>query len=247
MTSSLNPSLHNLRSIPRGHARTWWLWPQPISPGFYGKEWSSTMWVTTNHLPSIASGSNQPGAVILALEAGGLHPFLAAAFDPGLVGDAISYEQFAFSMGVRSVVIDPRLGKRLSLVANENNVATSIRFGSHPHADRSQVIQRLAGAMILTLGQAIIFAMPLLLFGLSNLLAGFGILFSAALLLSLLWPLPRQKCLRCRFVLSILSTLLVITLTGLGFGFQLERLTWLAGAWWLSSFWLSFIFTGTKH
>lgn len=247
MTSNLNVSTHRLHPVLRGQFRSWWLWPQPASPGFYGKEWSGTLWVTTNHLPSIAAKDNQPGTLVLAVEAGGLHPFLAAAFDPSVVEDAVRYEQLTLPTGINGVVVDPFLARRLSIKIDKSDAGITVRFVSSPNADRSQIIQRLIGTLILTLGQAIIFILPLLIFGSQNLIVGLCVLFTAGLALSLLWPLSRRKCLWCRFALSTLSTLIVAAIAGFALGFQPERLAWLAGGWWLSSFWLSFVFIGARH
>jgi hypothetical protein len=62
-----------------------------------------------------------------------------------------------------------------------------------------------------------------------------------------LWPLPRRKYLVCRLVLSMLSTLIAVMTAWLGFNLGPERLSWLAGCWWLASFWLSFVFMGAQN
>lgn len=244
-----NPDIlaaHGMRSLPKMPVRNWWLWPQPVPPGLYGKEWGSTLWITTNHLPSVASFCHQPDAMVLALDAGGLHPFLASALDSGMIEDVMRYEQFALPGGDKTIIIDPHLVRRLSTEESPDDSGLGVKVVSAPHADRSQIAQRLAGAFLLTLGQAILFAPPLLLFGWPNLMVGLSILFLAGLILGLLWPLPKQKCMKCRFVLSILSTLLAAIVAGLWLGIQSESFAWLVSGWWLSSFWLSFVFVGTK-
>ncbi len=247
MTSSPDIlAAHRMRSLPKRPVRNWWLWPQPVPPGLYGKERGAILWITTNHLPSVASFCNQPDALVLALDAGGMHPFFASAFDPGVIEDAMRYEQFSLPGSAKKIIIDSHLARRLSTEESPDGSGIGVKFVSTPYADRSQILQRLAGAFLLALGQAIIFAPPLLIFGLPNLMAGLSILFSTGLILGLLWPLPKQKCLKCRFVLSILSTLLAAIVAGLWLGVQPEPFAWLVSGWWLSSFWLSFVFAGTK-
>jgi hypothetical protein len=141
----------------------------------------------------------------------------------------------------------PPLERRLLVDGSSQPGRAAYRISSAPSADRTQIGQRLLGAFLLTLGQAVIVSAPLLLFGWKNLAAGLGILFGAGLTLGLLWPLPRRKCLVCRLALSLLSTLIAVLTAWLGFNLGPERLAWLAGCWWLASFWLSFVFLGTQN
>lgn len=246
MTSDIDSSSPRLRPVPRGQSHTWWLWPQPISPGFYGKERSGRVWITTNHLPSVVA-AGQAGTLVLAVEAGGLHPTIAAAFDCALVEDARhQLEELIESTNINIVQVDPALARRLSVELNSKQGQSTPHVSSAPGADRSQISQRLVGAIVLTLGQAVIIAWPLLLFGWHNLAAGLGILFAAGLVLGLLWPLPRRKCVVCRLVLSTLSALLAVVIAWVGFNLDPERLAWLAGCWWLASFWMSFVFMGIR-
>lgn len=247
MTFPANSALPRLQKVPHSRTRTWWLWPQPVAPGLYGNSWSSQLWITSNHLPAVVA-VGQADRLVLAVEAGGLHPSLAAAFDPHLVEDARSQiEKLTTSTHMSMIQVDPALAKRLLVQPGSQAGGKAFEVISARAADRSQIGWRLIGAFLLTLGQALIAAIPLLLFGWYNLATGLGVLMGAGFLLSLLWPLSRRKCLPCRLVLSTLSTLIAVGIAWLGFGMGPERLAWLAGGWGLASFWLSFVFLGAKH
>lgn len=239
----VSPRIHPL---PRSRVRNLWLWPQPAVPGFYGADWRDRLFITTNHLPTLAAMREQ-GKTILALDSGGLPPRLAAAFDSGLVEDARhQFDQLASREHILAIEIDPALSRRLMVETGNQTGEPRFRILSAQGADRSQILWRLFGVLPLVLGQAIVFTPPLLLFGWQYLAIGICVLFAAGLVLSLLWPLPRRKCLVCRLVLSLISTVLVVGVGWLIFNLEPARLAWLAGGWWLASFWLSLILTGTK-
>ncbi len=246
MTSSPDSTSPRLRPMPRGQVQNWWLWPQPIAPGFYGNAWTGTLWITSNHLPTVIA-AGKTGKLVLALEAGGLHPFIASAFDPGMVDDLRNHMQAIESGRINTAQVDPALARRLSIEINVANEANPYLVNSIPKTDLFQVPHRLAGALLLTAGQAVIFLASLLLFGRQHLLTGLGVLFLAGILLSLLWPLPRQKCSKCRLVLSIISTCIAVMSAWFVLGLESDRIAWLAASWWVASFWLSFIFIGVRH
>jgi hypothetical protein len=163
MISSANSSIPPVRPLPKHRVRNLWLWPQPALPGFYGNSSSGRIWITTNHLPAISS-VNQPDTLVLALEAGGLHPTLAAAFDPALIENARE-ELESLTLMTNSVQVDPALARRFIVEKSSSFGQETFTVSGRQHTDRSQIGMRLFGAFLLILGQALVFVWPLLLFG----------------------------------------------------------------------------------
>jgi hypothetical protein len=252
-------------SIPNPKSLAGLFGTAPIPPGFYGENWSSTIFITTNHRSELVKlgQMNALALTILALEAGGysleaavvLGAVSSVAADKALadlekqnppLGGRILVPHILASnfkwedgshIGHWVVVVVPSDKKKLAAFLQQEHNPGVFKENHLP-----SILRRLITGMMLLGGQAILLAIPLLVFGWQALIIGLGALLLSTLVLALAWKiLPGRGWLKGLLAGGILALASVLILT-----FVLGTGIFPAFGLFLSTFWMGIVFSGTR-
>lgn len=248
------------------------LWAAPVGPGLYGEGAFEGLLMTTNHRPTLARLGAALAAHpvgVLAMEAGGLPPKMAVAL--GLVADqaarrALRALPTSLHPDVRRVLIPQGLAHALGwqdqpkienfpIQVISDDLPRLGEYFSDPELEvtpdaamtTSAIVLRLLSGQGLWLGQALIFAMPLLLFGWRSLLWGIASLWVGTLALALFWRmLPGTGWLK-----GLIAGAALALIVGLGSSLMtdadwIERLRY-SLALWIATAWMGWALTGARH
>ncbi|GAB4480132.1 MAG: hypothetical protein OHK0031_01040 [Anaerolineales bacterium] len=212
----------------------------PVAPGLYGELWDGVLQVCGNYAPELAELAAEQGS-LLALDSGGL-PLRAAL--------ALGQLRRADLLNALAALPSAEKPSRLLL---PQSLASAWKIGDH--LDEISVISRpdfaplaapletLAAALRLFPGQALLFSLPLLIFGWQAWLMGMLALFFSALLLGILWrnwPLPP---IALGLTLGFLLSLGLAALTWNSLPQTWPRLIGFA----LAPLWYSFLMMGSRR
>jgi len=262
--------------FPRARWFNGLLWSAPVDPGLYGENAFERLVLTTNHRPSLArlgEAANAFPAGVLAIETGGFSPQTAIAF--GFVQDqkargALKALPASINPGMTRILIPRGLVQTLGWQDQTNIEGYPIqvvpddlaRLGEYitdPELEISdaapstmsgvvpEVVLRVMSGLALWLGQVLIFALPLLLFGWRSLFLGTVSLLVGTIVLALFWRmLPGTGWLK-----GLVAGCGLALVVGIGLPFVIET-EWIdtlrfSFALWLATIWMGGVLTGVRH
>lgn len=240
------------------------LWSLPAPAELSGDSSSGDVIVVSNHAPLVSYLlAHQSELNVLALDAGGLMPAASAAFGHTRQNKVIEALRLQDLQPGSQLLVPISLaaamrwqdGQRiedwevLCIPDDPAGMLKSIQEQAPPapRPPLPAVVRRLLYGLGLCLGQMLIFAFPLWLFGLPTLAIGMAGLLLSSVLLALIWNV--STC--CGGAKGLLVGLMLAGLTALGVMLFTEGLAWsglllpLLGLC-LLSFWMGMIFNGAK-
>ncbi len=240
------------------------LWSLPIPAQLYGESNGADVILISNHRPLVNYlVANQNEVNVLALDADGFTPAASCAFGHVREDWALqALKQFEVAPGAR-VFVPASMAQALRWQDGQQvgeweahilpDTPTAMLAGlkskvfAAPNTQSPVFLRRVLFALGLCLGQMLLFAAPLWLFGLEALALGLGTLMISSLLLALIWGISPccggAKGLLVGFALASLATLMTIlfvqggSLVGLVFPFLGVCIL---------SFWMGMVMNGAK-
>ncbi len=239
-------------------------WSLPIPPQLYGESENTDVILVSNHRPLVNYLlANQNEFKVLALDADGFTPAATSAF--GHVREDWTLQalkKFEITSGSR-VYVPASMAQAMNwqdgqqvgeweahiLPNKPEEMLVGLKDKTAP-ASRTQlpaVFRRVPYSLGLCLGQMLLFAVPLWLFGAEALILGLGTLLISSLLLALIWGISPccggAKGLLVGLVISALAALVTIFLIHNG---SLGGLVFpLLGVCFIS-FWMGMVMNGAK-
>jgi len=248
------------------------LWAAPVEPGLYSENELERLVLTTNHRPTLARFGEAVYAFpagVLAMEAGGLSPQAAIALDlvdeqkargdlkalpasinssmtriliPRGFAQALGWQDQTNIEGYPIQVIPDDLARLGEYIVNPE-----LEISDAAPLTMPGVVFRLLSGLAMWLGQALVFAIPLLIFGWQSLLWGTVSLLVGTIVLTLFWRvLPGTGWLKG--LVAGCGPALVI---GIGLPFVIE-IKWIytlrfSFALWLATIWMGGVLAGARH
>jgi len=264
--------LHELRLIPypQRPSPVGVFWPDPVEAGLYGPILTNVLLLTTNQRSSLARIGRAADALpitSLAVEAGGFAPPIAASLKmingaqfqqvlsrlerdtPGQIHYLLAPYTLAKHFAWKN---DTRLGNWVVRVVPDDptKLASALKEIETPRPVTEfvlpDVFQRLVSGLALWFGQALLFAIPLIVFGWQALVQGILALLVGAVFLALLWGLlPRSSWLKGLITGVILSCAVGLALFlagGAGWNIVLFPILGI----FLATFWMGLVFGGVR-
>jgi|GEM_PF-3047939 len=248
------------------------LWAEPVEPGLYGESTIEGLLMTTNNRSSLARWGNaiaEHPVGILAMEAGGLPPKTAVAFD--LVTDQ---EARRLLKTLLTSILRPRATRVLipqgliealgwqdqspiedfPIQAIPDDFTRLGEYISDPELEvttnaastKPAIVLRLLSGLGLWLGQVLVFAIPLLVFGWRSLVLGAGSLLAGVIVVVLFWQmLPGAGWLKGLIVGGVLAIIIGVgssLVTNAGWSESLRY----SLALWIATAWMGMVLTGAR-
>lgn len=267
-----DPRFDEPLSFPRPRWFSGLLWAAPVEPGLYGENAFEGLFMTTNHRPSLvrlgsAVETNPVG--VLVVEAGGLSPRTAIAFD--LVSEqkargVMKAIPASINPSATRILIPQGLAQALGwwdqpriedfpiqvvpddlAMLGEHIADSELEVSNDATSMMPMVVLRFWFGLALCLGQVLIFVIPLLIFGWQSLLWGTVSLLVGTIVLTLFWRMLPGTGWFKGMVAG--GTLAVIVSIGLSLLIETEWIDTLrfSFALWLAAIWMAGVLTGARH
>ena len=258
--------------FPRARWFSGLFWAAPVQPGLYGDNALEGLIMTTNHRPSLVclgeSIESFPVGV-LAMEAGGLSPQTSVALDLANEQRARGYLKAlptSINPSASRILISRELARALGwqqqpqiedfpIQVVPDDLALLGEYIADPGLEVSNdatlitpaVVLRLWAGLALWLGQALIFSIPLLIFGWQSLLWGIVSLLVGMIVLALFWRLLPGLGWFKGLVAG--GALALVVGAGLSLAIKtgwIEILQY-SFAFWIATTWMSVVLTGARY
>lgn len=260
-----------LHPLPRARWYNGWLWAAPVKPGLYGQTRSEILILSPNHnslLARLREAVEAYSASALAIDTGGFAlqtAIVLESVDEQKVQGAINTLPASLNPSVTRILIPHGLAKTLgwqeqtpigdySIQVIPDDLSTLGEYITDPELNAANeagammpgILRRLLVGLSLCLGQALIFAVPLVIFGWQSLLWGNISLLAGTLFLALFWRmLPGAGWLRGLIAGSVLALI-----AEFGFLFVIEanlvtNIRLFVGLW-LTATWMGVVLTGAS-
>jgi len=264
------PQFDKKLAIPRSAWLGGLLWAAPVEPGLYGDGYLEGVLITTNHKSSVArfcSAAEENPIGILAIDASGLSPKAAVAFDLikeqdvqralDLLPDSMRRDigrvliplSLTMALGSQNLLKDfpvQTIPDHLDLLG-EYISDPALNTTPNKTTQMQAITQRLLAGFRLWMGQVLVFTIPLLIFGWHSLFWGTICLLLGTIAVSLFWRiLPHTGSFR-GFVAGFILALILGSTLFLAGSADWRTIIRYSLSIWIDTAWMGIVLTGVRQ